>query len=316
MNPNYLDFEQPIADLEVKIEELQLVGSDNDLNIVEEIAKLREKSTKLTEKLFANLTPWQTVKVARHPLRPYTLDYINRVFTDFQELHGDRHFADDAAIIGGMARLNGKPVMVIGQEKGRGVQEKVRRNFGMPKPEGYRKAQRLMEMAERFKLPIITLIDTPGAYPGIDSEERGISEAIAKNLAVMSRLSTPIICIVIGEGSSGGALGIGVGDHLAMLQYSTYFVISPEGCANIIWKTSEKAPDAAEAMGLTSTVLEDLGIVDATIPEPLGGAHRDIDLMAERIKDHLVERLAVLENLPAADLLEKRYERLMSYGNE
>ncbi|WP_339671404.1 acetyl-CoA carboxylase carboxyltransferase subunit alpha [Dasania marina] len=316
MNPNYLDFEQPIADLEVKIEELQLVGSDNDLNIVEEIDKLREKSTKLTEKIFANLTPWDTVKVARHPLRPYTLDYIDRVFTDFQELHGDRHFADDAAIIGGMARLNGKPVMVIGQQKGRGVQEKVRRNFGMPKPEGYRKALRLMEMAERFKLPIITLIDTPGAYPGIDSEERGISEAIAKNLAVMSRLSTPIICIVIGEGSSGGALGIGVGDHLAMLQYATYFVISPEGCANIIWKTSAKAPEAAEAMGLTSTILEDLGIVDATIPEPLGAAHRDIDLMAERIKDHLVKRLAVLENLPEADLLEKRYQRLMSYGNE
>ncbi|WP_019530508.1 acetyl-CoA carboxylase carboxyltransferase subunit alpha [Dasania marina] len=316
MNPNYLDFEQPIADLEVKIEELQLVGSDNDLNIVEEIDKLREKSTKLTEKIFANLTPWDTVKVARHPLRPYTLDYIDRVFTDFQELHGDRHFADDAAIIGGMARLNGKPVMVIGQQKGRGVQEKVRRNFGMPKPEGYRKALRLMEMAERFKLPIITLIDTPGAYPGIDSEERGISEAIAKNLAVMSRLSTPIICIVIGEGSSGGALGIGVGDHLAMLQYATYFVISPEGCANIIWKTSAKAPEAAEAMGLTSTILEDLGIVDATIPEPLGAAHRDIDLMAERIKDHLVKRLTVLENLPEADLLEKRYQRLMSYGNE
>ncbi|MGK0442099.1 MAG: acetyl-CoA carboxylase carboxyl transferase subunit alpha [Pseudohongiellaceae bacterium] len=316
MNPNYLDFEQPIAELEVKIEELQLVGSDNDINIVEEINKLREKNTKLTEKIFENLTPWQTVKVARHPLRPYTLDYIGRVFTDFQELHGDRHFADDSAIIGGMARLDGKPVMVIGQEKGRGVQEKVKRNFGMPKPEGYRKAQRLMEMAERFKLPIITLIDTPGAYPGIDSEERGISEAIAKNLAVMSRLSTPIICIVIGEGSSGGALGIGVGDHLAMLQYSTYFVISPEGCANIIWKTSEKAPDAAEAMGLTSTILEDLGIVDATIPEPLGGAHRDLDLMAERIKTHLVDRLSVLENLPAEDLLEKRYERLMSYGNE
>lgn len=316
MNPNYLDFEQPIAELEVKIEELQLVGSDNDLNIVDEIGKLREKNTKLTEKIFSSLTPWQTVKVARHPLRPYTLDYISRVFTDFQELHGDRHFADDAAIIGGMARLDGKPVMVIGQEKGRGVQEKVKRNFGMPKPEGYRKAQRLMEMAARFKMPVITLIDTPGAYPGIDSEERGISEAIAKNLAVMSHLKTPIISIVIGEGSSGGALGIGVGDHLAMLQYSTYFVISPEGCANIIWKTSEKAPEAAEAMGLTSTILEDLGIVDATIQEPLGGAHRDLDLMAQRIKDHLIERLAVLENLSTEDLLEKRYDRLMSYGNE
>lgn len=315
MNPNYLDFEQPIAELEVKIEELQLVGSDNDINIVEEIAKLREKSTKLTEKIFDGLTPWDIVKVARHPLRPYTLDYISRVFTDFQELHGDRHFADDAAIIGGLARLDGKPVMVIGQEKGRGVQEKVKRNFGMPKPEGYRKALRLMEMAERFHIPIITLIDTPGAYPGIDSEERGISEAIATNLAVMSRLKTPIICIVIGEGSSGGALGIGVGDHLAMLQYSTYFVISPEGCANIIWKTSAKAPEAAEAMGLTSGILEDLGIVDATIPEPLGGAHRNLDLTAERIKSHLVEQLNHLEKLDTDTLLDTRYQRLMSYGN-
>ena len=316
MNPNYLDFEQPIADLEVKIEELQLVGSDNDLNIVEEINKLREKSTKLTEKIFTNLTPWETVRVARHPLRPYTLDYISRVFTDFEELHGDRHFADDSAIVGGLARLNGEPVMVIGQEKGRGVTEKVKRNFGMPKPEGYRKALRLMNMAERFRLPIITLIDTPGAYPGIDSEERGISEAIAQNLAVMSRLKTPIICVVIGEGSSGGALGIGVGDHLAMLQYSTYFVISPEGCANIIWKSSEFAPNAAEAMGLTSTILEDLGIVDATIQEPLGGAHRDLDLMSERIKNHIVEQLAVLNEMPEDELLATRYDRLMSYGNE
>ena len=316
MNPNYLDFEQPIAELEVKIEELQLVGSDNDLNIGEEINKLREKSTKLTEKIYANLSPWETVKVARHPMRPYTLDYISRVFTDFQELHGDRAFADDKAIVGGLARLDGEPVMVIGQEKGRGVQEKVKRNFGMPKPEGYRKAKRLMEMAERFGLPVITLIDTPGAYPGIDSEERGISEAIAQNLAVMSRLKTPIICVVVGEGSSGGALGIGVGDHLAMLQYSTYFVISPEGCANIIWKTSEKAPEAAEAMGLTSTVLEGLGIVDSTIAEPLGGAHRDMDLMASRIKSHLVEKLADLRQLSEQDLLDKRYQRLMSYGTE
>lgn len=316
MNPNYLDFEQPIAELEVKIEELQLVGSDNDINIGEEINKLREKSTKLTEKIYADLSPWDTVKVARHPMRPYTLDYISRVFTDFEELHGDRHFADDHAIIGGLARLDGEPVMVIGQEKGRGVQEKVKRNFGMPKPEGYRKALRLMEMAERFKLPIITLIDTPGAYPGIDSEERGISEAIAQNLAVMSRLSTPIICVVIGEGSSGGALGIGVGDHLAMLQYSTYFVISPEGCANIIWKTSDKAPDAAEAMGLTSTILEGLGIVDSTIEEPMGGAHRDMDTMADRIKAHLVEQLATLKEMPEQELLDKRYARLMSYGNE
>ncbi len=315
MNPNYLDFEQPIADLEAKIEELQLVSKDNNLNIGDEIAKLREKSTKLTEKIFANLTPWQVVKIARHPLRPYSLDYIPRIFTEFDELHGDRHFADDKAIVGGIARLDGIPVMVIGQEKGRGVQEKVKRNFGMPKPEGYRKALRLMQLAERFGLPIITLIDTPGAYPGIDSEERGISEAIAQNLAVMSRLKTPIICVVIGEGSSGGAIGIGVGDHLAMLQYATYFVISPEGCANIIWKTTEKAPDAAEAMGVTSKVLEDLGIVDNTIPEPLGGAHRNIELMAQRIRDHLIAELTKLQAMPLPELLEQRYQRLMSYGN-
>jgi acetyl-CoA carboxylase carboxyl transferase subunit alpha len=315
MNPNYLDFEQPIAELELKIEELQLVGNDNNINIGDEVAKLRDKSTRLTEKIFSNLTPWQIVKIARHPLRPYTLDYIPRIFTEFDELHGDRHFGDDRAIVGGIARLGGRPVMVIGQEKGRNVQEKVRRNFGMPKPEGYRKALRLMETAERFQLPVITLIDTPGAYPGIDSEERGISEAIARNLAVMSRLRTPIICVVIGEGSSGGALGIGVGDHLVMLQYSTYFVISPEGCANIIWKTSEKAPDAAEAMGLTSTVLEDLGIVDATIPEPLGGAHRDPELAASRIQTHLLEQLDRLTALPVDELLETRYQRLMSFGN-
>lgn len=315
MNPNYLDFEQPIAELEAKIEELRLVGSDNDLNINDEINKLREKSNKLTEKLYTNLTAWQIVRVARHPLRPYALDYISRVFTEFDELHGDRHFGDDQAIVGGIARLDGEPVMVVAQEKGRGVTEKVKRNFGMPKPEGYRKAQRLMEMAERFKLPIITLIDTPGAYPGIDSEERGISEAIAKNLAVMSRLSTPIMCVVIGEGSSGGALGIGVGDHLAMLQYSTYFVISPEGCANIIWKATDKAPEAAEAMGVTSSVLEKLGIVDCTIEEPKGGAHRDVDLMAARIKKHLITQMKRLKQMPPEELLHKRYERLMSYGN-
>jgi len=315
MNPNYLDFEQPIADLEVKIEELQLVGTDNEINIGEEIETLRAKSRKLTEKIYANLSPWDIVKVARHPLRPYTMDYVNRIFTEFDELHGDRHFGDDKAIVGGVARIDGKPVMVIGQEKGRAVKDKVMRNFGMPKPEGYRKAMRLMETAERFRLPVITLIDTPGAYPGIDSEERGISESIAQNLAVMSRLATPIICIVIGEGSSGGALGIGVGDHLAMLQYSTYFVISPEGCANIIWKSSEFAPDAAAAMGVTSSVLQELGIVDATIPEPLGGAHRDVDLVAERVREHIVAQLDRLGQLPLEDLLAKRYQRLMSYGN-
>ncbi len=315
MNPNFLDFEQPIAELEVKIEELQLVGSDNDINIGDEIAKLREKSTRLTEKIYAGLSAWDIVKVARHPQRPYTMDYLPRVFTEFDELHGDRHFADDKAIVGGVARLAGKPVMVIGQEKGRNVQDKVSRNFGMPKPEGYRKALRLMELAERYSLPVITLIDTPGAYPGIDSEERGISEAIAQNLAVMSRLRTPIVSVVIGEGSSGGALGIGVGDHLAMLQYSTYFVISPEGCANIIWKTSEKAPDAAQAMGVTSSVLQELGIVDATIEEPLGGAHRDVDLTAGRIQEHLVRELERLQAVPLDEMLEARYQRLLSYGN-
>ncbi len=315
MNPNYLDFEQPIAELEVKIEELQNVGSDNQLNIGEEIQTLRQKSAKLTEKIFANLSAWDIVKVARHPLRPYSLDYIPRIFTEFDELHGDRHFGDDKAIVGGVARLEGKPVMVIGQEKGRAVKDKVYRNFGMPKPEGYRKALRLAELAERYRMPVVTLIDTPGAYPGIDSEERGISESIAQNLAVMSRLATPVVCVVIGEGSSGGALGIGVGDHIAMLQYSTYFVISPEGCANIIWKDSAHAPEAAEAMGVTSKKLEELGIVNATIPEPLGGAHRDIDLMAERIRNHLVEQVDRLSRLPLEDLLSKRYERILAYGN-
>ncbi|WP_039911936.1 acetyl-CoA carboxylase carboxyltransferase subunit alpha [Cellvibrio mixtus] len=315
MNLNYLDFEQPIAELEGKIEELQLVGNSSDVNLADEIARLREKSTKLTENIYSKLTAWDIVKVARHPLRPYTSDYISRVFTDFDELHGDRHFGDDRAIIGGVARLDGKPVMVIGEEKGRTVHEKVMRNFGMPRPEGYRKALRLMEMAERFKLPVLTLIDTPGAYPGIDSEERGISESIAQNLAVMSRLRTPIICTVIGEGSSGGALAIGVGDHLNMLQYSTYFVISPEGCANIIWKTVTKAPEAAQAMGVTSKVLQDLGIVDETIPEPLGGAHRNLDEMASKLQERLVSQVDRLSKEPIDALLERRYQRLMSYGN-
>ncbi|OUS13856.1 acetyl-CoA carboxylase carboxyltransferase subunit alpha [Gammaproteobacteria bacterium 53_120_T64] len=314
MNLDYLDFEQPIAELEAKIEELQLVGNDNELNIADEIKKLRGKSLKLTENIFSGLSSWQTVQIARHPLRPYTKDYIPKLFTEFDELHGDRHFGDDKAIIGGVARLDGKPVMVIGEEKGRGVSEKVARNFGMPKPEGYRKALRLMEMAERFKMPILTLIDTPGAYPGIDSEERGISESIAQNLAVMSRLKTPIIATVIGEGSSGGAIAIGVSDWLNMLQYSTYFVISPEGCANIIWKTAEKAPLAAEAMGVTSGVLEELGIADETIPEPLGGAHRDLDAMAETLKGRLIEQLDRLQSEPLDQLVEKRFNRLMSYG--
>lgn len=315
MNPNYLDFEQPIAELEVKIEELRSVGDDNDLNISDEINKLSEKSAKLTEKIYSALSPWDIVRVARHPQRPYTLDYLSRIFTEFDELHGDRQFADDPAIVGGMAKLGDTPVMVIGQEKGRSVNDKVKRNFGMPRPEGYRKALRLMEMAERFRLPVITLIDTPGAYPGIDSEERGISQAIAQNLAVMSRLKTPIISVVIGEGSSGGALGIGVGDKLAMLQYATYFVISPEGCANIIWKSSDKAPEAAEAMGVTSTVLKELGIVDETIAEPPGGAHRDLDVAAEFVKSFLLSELPPLMATPIDTLLEQRYARLMSYGN-
>ncbi len=312
---NYLQFEQPIAELEAKIEELQLVGNDSGVNIADELIKLREKSHKQTEKIYSDLSAWQIVQVARHPQRPYTLDYIPHLFTDFDELHGDRHFGDDKAIVGGVARLEGKPVVVIGQEKGRTVPEKVARNFGMPKPEGYRKALRLMEMAERFKLPVLTLIDTPGAYPGIDSEERGISEAIAKNLAVMSRLRTPIICTVIGEGSSGGALGIGVGDHVNMLQYATYFVISPEGCANIIWKTAEKAPLAAEAMGVTSKTLLELGIVDHMIPEPMGGAHRNIGEMAARLRETLSKQLDELLQKPLDVLLEQRYQRLMSFGN-
>ncbi len=315
MNLNYLDFEQPIAELEGKIEELQLVGTDNELNIGDEIARLREKSERLTESIYSSLTPWQIVQVARHPHRPYTSDYIPRIFDDWDELHGDRHFGDDKAIIGGIGRLAGRPVMVIGEEKGRSVKDKVHRNFGMPKPEGYRKALRLMALAERFDMPVLTFIDTPGAYPGIDSEERGISESIAQNLATMSRLRTPIICTVIGEGSSGGALAIGVGDQLNMLQYATYFVISPEGCANIIWKTVDKASLAAEAMGVTSSVLQELGIVDETINEPLGGAHRNIDAMAETLKQRLVEQLDQLTEFPVEELLVKRYERLMSYGS-
>ena len=316
MNLDYLDFEQPIAELESKIDELRLVGNDSDINIAEEIKKLKEKSQKLTKKIYSDLSSWQTVQVARHPLRPYATDYISRIFTDFDELHGDRQFGDDKAIVGGIGKLEGRPVVIIGEEKGRGINEKVDRNFGMPKPEGYRKALRLMEMAERFRIPVVTLIDTPGAYPGIDSEERGISESIANNLAVMSRLKTPIICTVIGEGSSGGALAIGVGDHINMLQYATYFVISPEGCANIIWKTSSKASEAAEAMGVTSTVLQDLGIVDETILEPIGGAHRDIEAMAVNLKMSLIKQLDNLAAIPIDELIENRYQRVMNYGEQ
>lgn len=316
MNLDYLDFEQAIGELEGKIEELQLVGNDNELNIAEEVSKLREKSRKLTQSVYSNLSAWQVVQVARHPLRPHATDYIDRMFTDFDELHGDRQFGDDKAIVGGVARLDGKAIVVIGEQKGRGVNEKIERNFGMPKPEGYRKALRLMELAERFKLPVLTLIDTPGAYPGIDSEERGISESIARNLAVMSRLETPIIATVIGEGSSGGAIAVGVSDWLNMLQYATYFVISPEGCANIIWKTAEKAPLAAEAMGVTSSVLQELGIADESINEPLGGAHRDPEAMAAVLRERLIEQLDRLQSQPMATLLENRFARLMSYGND
>jgi acetyl-CoA carboxylase carboxyl transferase subunit alpha len=314
MNPNFLDFEQPIADLQAKIEELRLVGNDNSLNISDEISRLQDKSNTLTESIFGNLTSWQIARMARHPRRPYTLDYIENIFTEFEELHGDRHFSDDAAIVGGTARLDGQPVMVIGHQKGREVREKVRRNFGMPRPEGYRKACRLMEMAERFKMPILTFIDTPGAYPGIDAEERNQSEAIAWNLRVMARLKTPIIATVIGEGGSGGALAIGVCDQLNMLQYSTYAVISPEGCASILWKTAEKAPDAAEAMGITAERLKGLGIVDKVINEPLGGAHRDPVGASATIREELCSQLAMLRELDNDALLARRYDRLMSYG--
>ncbi|MCK0152659.1 acetyl-CoA carboxylase carboxyltransferase subunit alpha [Alcanivorax sp. S6407] len=315
MNPNFLEFEQPIADLEAKIEELRLVGSGSEVNISEEVGKLQEKSISLTESIFKNLSSWQISQLSRHPQRPYMLDYIKRIFADFDELHGDRAFADDPAIVGGVTRLDDQPVMVIGHQKGREVKEKVRRNFGMPKPEGYRKALRLMEMAERFKMPILTFIDTPGAFPGIDAEERGQSEAIARNLRVMSQLKTPIIATVIGEGGSGGALAIGVCDHLQMLEFSTYSVISPEGCASILWRSAEKAPDAAEAMGLTAGRLHELGIVDQVIKEPLGGAHRDYDMAAESIRKSFIKQLDILKGMDTEQLVERRYDRLMSYGN-
>ena len=314
MNINFLDFEQPIAELEAKIDELRYVSDDADVNINEEVTKLREKSRALTESIFSNLTSWQISQLARHPQRPYTLDYIVRLFSDFEELHGDRHYADDHAIVGGMARLDGRPVMVIGQQKGRDTREKLHRNFGMPRPEGYRKALRLMEMAERFKLPVLTFIDTPGAYPGIGAEERGQSEAIARNLYVMARLRTPVICTVIGEGGSGGALAIGVGDRTLMLQYSTYSVISPEGCASILWKSAEKASDAAEALGITSMRLSELGLVDEVISEPLGGAHRDIDVTAGNIKAAILASLEQLAQISPDELIEARYQRLMAYG--
>lgn len=314
MDPNYLDFEQPIAELEAKIRELRLVGADNDLNISEEIQNLQDKSTKLTEKIYANLSSWQISQVARHPLRPYTLDFIEHIFTDFDELHGDRLFADDLAIIGGLARLDGRPVMVIGHQKGRGTKEKVRHNFGMPRPEGYRKARRLIKLAEQYQLPVLSFIDTPGAYPGMDSEERGINEAIAENMAMMSGVRTPLIATVTGEANSGGAIAIGIADQLNMLQYSTYTVITPEGCATILWKSADHAAAAAEAMGVTSERLVELGIVDQTIPEPLGGSHRDIAATSGNIKQALLQQLDRLQAMEVDELVSRRYERLMSYG--
>jgi acetyl-CoA carboxylase carboxyl transferase subunit alpha len=314
MNPNYLDFEQPIAELEAKIEELRYVGDDTEINIGDEISKLEEKSRSLTKTIFNKLDAWQTSKLARHPMRPYTLDYIDRIFTDFQELHGDRAFKDDAALVGGLARLDGMPVMVMGQQKGRDTKENIRRNFGMPRPEGYRKALRLMKLAERFRIPVITFIDTPGAYPGIGAEERNQSEAIARNLFEMADLQTPIICTVIGEGGSGGALAIGVGDRVMMLEYSTYSVISPEGCATILWKSADKASVAAEAMGITAKKLKDAGLIDQIIREPLGSAHRDVDETARNVKQALIDSLETFEKMGLEKLLAERYKRLTSYG--
>lgn len=313
---NFLEFEKPIAELEAKIGALRDLDSKDvkDINLNQEIKQLNKKSRELTKKIFSNLSDWQVAQLARHPNRPYTLDYIREIFTDFDELAGDRAYSDDKAIVGGIARLEGQPVMIIGHQKGRETKEKIRRNFGMPKPEGYRKALRLMQMADRFNMPIITFIDTPGAYPGIGAEERGQSEAIARNLREMSRLNVPVICTVIGEGGSGGALAIGVGDKVNMLQYSTYSVISPEGCASILWKSADKAPVAAEAMNMTAERLHKLGLIDSVIPEPLGGAHRDVAKVAASLKKQLLNDLNELQQLETEALLERRYERLMNYG--
>ncbi len=314
MKLDFLDFEQPIAELEAKIDELRHLDG-GDMNLLQEIASLEEKRKNLTESTFKKLTDVQIAKVSRHPQRPYALDYISEVFTDFKELHGDRAFADDEAIVAGLARLDGQPVMVITQEKGRDTKEKIRRNFGMPRPEGYRKALRLMKMAERFGLPVVTFIDTPGAYPGINAEERGQSEAIARNLIEMAELKVPIICTVIGEGGSGGALAIGVGDVTMIMQYGTYSVISPEGCASILWKNAANAADAAEALGITATRLKTLGLVDEIIPEPLGGAHRDHKLAASNLKKSLISQVNRLKDIPVEALVETRYQRYMDYGN-
>ncbi|MBK1649275.1 acetyl-CoA carboxylase carboxyltransferase subunit alpha [Rhabdochromatium marinum] len=314
MDLNFLEFEQPVAELAAKIDELRHVGDDNEINIAEEIAHLETKSRELTKQIFSSLTPWQISQLSRHPLRPYFLDYAQRIFEDFEELHGDRAFADDSAIVGGLARLDGRPVMLIGHQKGRDTKEKIYRNFGMPRPEGYRKALRLMQMAERFGLPILTFIDTPGAYPGVGAEERGQSEAIARNLQVMAGLAVPIVATVTGEGGSGGALAIGVADRLLMLQFSTYSVISPEGCASILWKSAEKAQLAADAMAITSDKLNELAMIDGVVPEPLGGAHRDMEAMVATLKATLIAALDELDTLDAAQLQALRYERLRGYG--
>ena len=314
MKPVFLDFEQPIAELTKKIDELRFVQGESAVDISDEITRLQKKSTDLTKSIFSKLTPVQVSQVSRHPQRPYTLDYIKAIFTDFEELHGDRHFADDHAIVGGLARFNGQSVMVIGHQKGRDTKEKIRRNFGMPRPEGYRKALRLMQTAEKFSLPIMTFVDTPGAYPGIGAEERGQSEAIGRNLYELTRLRVPVLCTIIGEGGSGGALAIAVGDYVNMLQYSTYSVISPEGCASILWKTAEKAPDAAQALGITAKRLAELKLIDRIIDEPLGGAHRDHAEITRRVKEVLTDQLRTVQDMPMADLLTRRFDRIMAYG--
>jgi acetyl-CoA carboxylase carboxyl transferase subunit alpha len=314
MDPNFLEFEQPIAELQAKIMELRYVTDDSDINISREITTLERKADSLTKSIFGKLSAWQISQLSRHPNRPYSLDYIERMFTDFEFLHGDRAYADDHPIVGGIGRLEGKPVVVIGQQKGRDTKEKIKRNFGMPRPEGYRKAMRLMELAEKFKMPLLTLVDTPGAYPGIGAEERGQSEAIARNLFSLAELKTPFICTVIGEGGSGGALAICVGDRINMLQYSTYSVISPEGCASILWKSADKASQAAEAMGITAPRLLSLKLIDNVIDEPLGGAHRDFDQIADSLKQYLLGTLESLESVGIDKLLEQRYQKLMAFG--
>ncbi|GAA0841626.1 MAG: acetyl-CoA carboxylase carboxyltransferase subunit alpha [Cupriavidus sp.] len=314
MKTTFLDFEQPIAELEAKIEELRFVQDDSAVDISEEISRLAGKSQQLTKDIYASLTPWQVAQIARHPQRPYTLDYVREIFTDFHELHGDRAFADDLSIVGGLARFNGQACMVIGHQKGRDTKERALRNFGMSKPEGYRKAKRLMELADKFGLPIFTFVDTPGAFPGIDAEERGQSEAIGHNLYVMAGLKVPLIATIIGEGGSGGALAIAVGDVVQMLQFATYAVISPEGCASILWKTAEKAPEAAEALGLTAHRLKALGLIDKIVNEPLGGAHRDPKAMATMLKRTLAESLRQFQGMSVKELQARRHERLMAYG--